>query len=103
MSPNDGKIKWRKIGAGVFRMKNKIIKPNQTFMARPDEIPETMRDIIIPLDTLPEEKPVEPINPGYSLKGKGAGWYDVVDGRGKAMNEKSLRLEEAKKLLLDIS
>jgi hypothetical protein len=101
---DEEEIWWRKTGGGTHRLKRKgkplkIIKPNQKFKARPSEISEGLRDIIIPLQNLPEEKPLPVIPAGYSLKYKGSGWYDVVDGDDKVMNEKSLRLNDAQKLI----
>lgn len=100
----DREIWWRKTGGGTHRLKRegkplKIIKSNQKFKARPSEIPESFRDIIIPLEDLPEEKPLPITPPGYTPKYKGSGWYDVVDGDGKVMNEKSLRKDEMEKLI----
>lgn len=100
----DREIWWRKTGGGTFRLKRegkgiKIIKPNQKFKARPSEIPESIRDIIKPLEELPEEKPLPITPPGYTLKYKGSGWYDVIDGDGKTMNEKTLRKGDAEKLI----
>lgn len=56
--PGDGRIQWRKLGRGFFRLPNRIIKPGQIFWAHPSEIPEAFRDTIIPVDAkeLKEEK-----------------------------------------------
>ena len=43
-----GMVRYRKIGGGSLHIrihgKIKIIKPNEIFDARPEEIPETFRD-----------------------------------------------------------
>lgn len=102
----DGRIWWRKTGGGTFRMNNgRIIKPNQKFKARPDEIPEGFRDVVVPLDkTQATEAPLPPIaKPQYSIRQKSPGWYDVVDDNsGKALNEKGLRPEAAKELIAQL-
>lgn len=98
------KIRWRKTGGGSFRMKGgRIIKPGQIFEATLDEIPEAFRDIIIPLDELPQETPLIS-SVKYEIKMKTGGWFNVVESvSGKAMNEKGLRKEDAEKLLADLS
>lgn len=94
-------IWWRKTGGGSHRMKRNgkrvIIKPGQKFKARPSEIPEAFRDIIIPLENLPEEAPVKIEEKEIEIVHKGSGWYNVVMN-GKIMNEKALRPEEAEEL-----
>jgi len=97
----DGSIKWKKVGKGSHRFKGRIIKPGQTFMARPDEISETFRDVIHPLDELPEEVDSPSSVPSaYTLKARASGGYfDVIDGKGKVVNEKALRREAALKLI----
>jgi hypothetical protein len=49
-TPGEGKIQWRKLGRGFFRLPNRIIKPGEVFWARPDEIPFAFRDTIKPVD-----------------------------------------------------
>jgi hypothetical protein len=43
--------------------------------------------------------PVEPEPPNYSIKSRGPGRYDVLDGQGKAVNEKPMTLDNAKRLV----
>lgn len=53
------KIWWKKIGGGSFYLGgNKIIKPGQVFFAYEEDIPKTMRDIVIHADP-PVKKPTE--------------------------------------------
>lgn len=58
-TPGEGKIKWKKHGRGFFRLPNLIIKPNDVFWARPDQISKAFRDTIIPVNhlDLKEDKP----------------------------------------------
>ena len=100
-------IWWRKTGGGSFRLGRRIIKPNQKFKAAEHEIPKAFRDVIIPLQDLPSKVPVAPIKgiePVYTIKPRGSGgWYDVVDTKGKALNEKALKKDIAEKLVADLA
>lgn len=49
-----------------------------------------------------DDESVDPgasVRPEPTLVTKSGGWYDVMDSEGKILNEKSLRLDEAKKLI----
>ena len=97
---NQEKVKWKKLGGGSFRMANgRIIKSNQIFDAKQEDIPVAFRDVVVPVNPLPADRPLEVVQGAYSIKSKGPGWYDVVDSLGKVINEKSLRREDAEKLL----
>ena len=90
--PNEGKIHYKKIGGGTFRMANgRIIKPNQRFWALPEQIPDGAKHVVIPVN--PEEEPprITPVETTYSIETGAPGWYNVVDSNGKRMNEKQLR------------
>jgi len=95
--PEDGKVKWRKIGGGTFRMsKNRIIKQNQTFMAHPDEIPKQFRDVVVPVEPLVPEEILRPVSQKYEVKSdKTPGWYNVFDGNGKQLNERRMKQDAA--------
>ena len=98
---DNGTIRWKKIGGGSFKLGNRIIKPNQTFSARPDQISEAFRDVIIPIDELPPE-PEQIVSEAaeFFVKSRGGGgWYDVVDGNGKVKNERALKKDAAEKLI----
>jgi len=99
--PGDGKVKWRKVGGGTFRMsKNRIIKPNQVFMARLDEIPKQFRDVIVPVTPLPPEEVLKTVDQKYTVKAdKTPGWYNVFDGRGKQVNERRMKQDDAASLV----
>ena len=63
-TPGEGKIQWRKLGRGFFRLPNRIIKPGEVFWARPDEIPLAFRDMIVPIDSKElKEQPKAPARP----------------------------------------
>lgn len=105
-------IRWRKTGGGSFRLgpgrNHKIIKQNQVFLARPDEIPLAFRDTIIPVDAL-EEKEGRPVKSAthYKIVKVEAGeenLYDVINSTsGKPMNQKPFDLEKANSLLEALS
>jgi len=97
------KVRWRKIGGGSFRMRDgRIIKPNQEFMAFPHEIPQAFRDVVKPIEPLPEEPPLEVATGGYEVRSVGPGWYAVFDVSGKRVNDKGLRQAEAQALLEEL-
>ena len=98
------RVKWKKVGGGTFRMASgKIIKQNQTFWARIDDVPIGFRDTIVPLTELPEEKPLDVVNSEYRIESRGVGWYNILDGQGKVINENALREDKAKELLASLS
>jgi hypothetical protein len=104
--PGPRRIRWKNCGK-TLRMAGgkKIIKPNQIFLAFPEEIPNGFRDIIKPLEELPEDCDSKIISiTKYGIKRRGAGWFDVVNVEtDKPMNEKGLRKEDAEKLLAKLS
>lgn len=67
-TPGEGKIQWKKLGRGFFRLPNRIIKPGQIFWARPNEIPQAFRDTIVPVDPKElKEQPKTPIRSGRTI------------------------------------
>ena len=96
--------RWKKIGGGSFRMANgKIIKQNQIFEAAEADIPRAFRDVVVPYDQPAEETPLPVVQTGYQVISRGPGWYDVIDGQGKRVNEQALRQDAAKKLVENLS
>jgi hypothetical protein len=100
----DGKIRWKKEGRGVFRLKNHIYRPGEIFWAHPSEISLQFRDLIKPVDGLPVEvtsatMPVREelvIKPAHTKKQReSSSFWDIFDGEGKQVNEKALREEQA--------
>lgn len=97
------KRRWKKLGNKSFRMANgRIIKPNQIFEATEAEIPKAFRDVVVPVDPLPQEAPLVVPPGGYQVRSRGPGWFDVVDAHGKVVNENALRQADAQKLLEDL-
>ena len=104
---------WRKTGGGSFHTKIdgkiKIIKPNDRFAARLEEIPEGFRDVVIPADKKAKEAVVkiETASPPtqkleYYLNHRGGGYYDILDKKGKRQNAKALRKEDADALIKNL-
>ncbi len=105
-----GQIWYKKLGGGSFVAnidgKAKMIKPNQEFEARPEEIPENFRDVVVPLDAgvraeIEKKSPSKPASKlEYFVKPRAAkGYWDVVDKMGKVQNEKALRKDAAEALI----
>lgn len=96
-------LRWRKVGGGTFRMGNgRIIKQNQVFEAPAEDIPEGFRDVVVPVDGLPEEKPLEVQEATFSVEAGAPGWFNVVGQNGKIVNEKQLRAADAQKLIEEL-
>jgi len=108
-----------------LRLNGRIIKPNEIFTAKKEEIPASLRNVIIPLGTtwsnldgdgfqgvnkvkkLPEEekKEIEQAVPKYLVvpRGNSNSWFDVVNAQtGKPINEKALRKDVAEQLKHDL-
>jgi hypothetical protein len=106
----DGKIWFQKKGGGSLRIFGRIIKPNEKFKARPQDIPESFKDIIVPLEKydVAEEvsvkQPAKLVNPVYTSKlREGTDLYDVVDSKGKVLNDKALPKDVADRLISDLA
>lgn len=107
----DQKIRFRKIGGGSHLMtingRKVFIKENQVFSAYPFEIPESFRDLIVPVDegtyeAIKEKEATPPPDaklPEYFVKHRGGGWWNVVGADNKVLNEKALKKEEAEKFI----
>lgn len=103
--PVEPVIRWKKLGGGSFRMRNRVIKPNQIFSAPASEIPMGFRDVIVPVDELPEPvtRMVTPKISEYKIVKRDKGnWFDVFSG-DKQINEKALTKEAAEKLIETLS
>jgi len=111
----DGTISWKQTGGGSFRLgSGKIIKPGQSFRARPDQIPLGFRDVVVAQEPIPpgpfqSKEAVTMIDiPGIEAKytlasrGKSKLWWDILDAKGKVLNEKGLPKEAAEKLIKDL-
>jgi len=104
-------IEWIKRGRGSLRIvlggTLRVIKPNQRFMASPDQIPESFKDLIKPVeafteDQLPEVVETTPLKYELQQRGETGPWWDIVDSQGKVVNEKALRLDAANKFITEL-
>lgn len=93
-------IRWKKIGNGSFLLNNRYIKPGQTFTATVEEIPTAFRDLIIPVDKLPEDPFMKPKKvSNYTLMQTEEGLWNIVDKQGKIFNDAPMEKNEAEKVL----
>jgi len=98
--PKPTVIRWKKVGHGSFLFNNRYIKPGQVFTATVEEIPTAFRDLIVPVDKLPDDpfkKPKKVVN--YSLSQTEDGKWNIVDKLGKVFNDSPMELNEAEKVL----
>ena len=98
--PKPTVIRWKKVGNSSFLFNNRYIKPGQVFTATVEEIPTAFRDLIVPVDALPEDpfkKPKKVVN--YSLSQTEDGKWNIVDKLGKVFNDSPMELNEAEKVL----
>lgn len=103
---------WKKIGGGTLRIGKRIIKPNETFAAYPEEISPAFRNLVIPISgdasfakaTPKELTPEEVVKEEYTIQPRGGSkiWFDVVDASGKVLNEKALKKDMAEQLKADL-
>ena len=116
-------IRWRKIGGGSLRyIRGKIIKPNEVFIAKPEEIPRIFRKQVVALEDIQEaldiDADIAPVKPfvarrkessemedgAYETKARSRGWWNVVNkASGKVINEKGLREDAAKELVAELN
>lgn len=109
-SENTGLIRYRKIGGGVLRLNNRIIKPNQVFLAGPHEIPAAFKRFVIilsePADIAKAKEVLEDQEKQFAkdedvfvLKSAGKGLWNVINTVDKkAINEKPLEKKAAQAL-----
>ena len=98
------KPRWKKTGKGTLRLFGRIIKPNETFQAYPEEIPDSFKDCLRCLDEealkedierVEEEVEITPVYDIIAVEGK-PHFFDVINTvSGKAINEAPLKKKEA--------
>jgi len=105
----DKEKRWRKIGEGSLRyIRGRIIKPNEVFVAREDEIPKPFRKFVVAVEDVPEEDSSPVQSSGKDLfraqKRPGTGWWDIINiATGKKANEKGLRQDKAEALVKELN
>lgn len=98
---------WKKNGGGCFRLKDgTIIKPQETFHAKEEEIPEAFRDIIVKVEpvkkkqTKAKAKPKEFLPPYDIIQREGSDLWDVIDANKETITDGGgLSEEEADAML----
>ena len=120
-------IKYRKIGGGSLRWNGRIIKPNEIFRARPEEVPLAFRKYVVALEDVPDAPDIIPVKAftahrkpstqkevtaakkviKYVVEKRAAGksgWWDVLNTvSGKNINDKGLRESAAKQLAQELN
>jgi hypothetical protein len=96
----DGKIRYINNGGLFITVDNKTIKSGVTFKSRPEDIPAAAKDVIKPLDPVKENK-IAITTPQYKIEAteEDVTLFNVVDSRGKAINETPLDEESANAFL----
>jgi hypothetical protein len=124
------KVKFRKIGGGSFRLGSRIVKPNEVFIADPDEIPvlfhqyfvrvedtETRQKIVRTKKKFEINEVAQAIVDYVNVDGTypppaaenvvfldSPGWYKIVNSvTGKQINAKKLRKDAATKLAEELN
>jgi hypothetical protein len=101
------KIQWVNRGGTLRFRKNQIIKPGERFSAFPEEIPQAFRDVIIPLGDLPAQVSsvkikAEPLVYTLHPTEDNGETFDILDSKGKKINELPLDKETAESLIKDL-
>jgi len=98
--------RWKKVGGGSLRFRNRIIKPGEIVELRESEIPIAFVDLFQSLgdaggntDKGPEEK----VASVFSASHRGGGRWNVLDQDDKVMNEEFLTKVEALELIEKLS
>jgi hypothetical protein len=95
---------WKKIGGGSFMLGGRVIKPKEVFTASESEIPKAFRDVIIQVGGGEYDGvPVTPRKIKFVLQAsEEAGLYDIVDLKGKKVNEISLPIDKASTFIQEL-
>lgn len=108
---NESPRKWRVVSARAYYWGKKIMKPGQVFVAFEKDLPAEFKPMVVALDGLPDAPPMIPkVEPPkveqpvfrvtYRKRERNGGeYYDIMDSRGKKVNEKNLTEEEADNML----
>jgi hypothetical protein len=112
-------IRWKVVSSRPYRWRYQgkvlMMKPNQVFVAAEEDIPEEFRAMVIslsPTPTIPRvvrkepiaevnipervKAPEKPIT--YRIKPRGD-YFDILDSKGKKVNEQKLSEDEAADML----
>lgn len=108
-------FRWKVVGGSPFHGGgHRIYKPGEVFKATEEEVPQAFRDVIIKIDHMSvqeQEKPISGKVATYSLKEKEKVnpddddedvLYDVINHKGKVINEVALSKEKADSFIKDL-
>lgn len=102
-------FRWKVVSkSGFHGLNHRIYKPGEIFTATEVEVPLAFRDVIVKVDVASvqeQKKPISGVSPVYStqqVEGQENQW-NVVDQKGKVINEKPLTLPKAQKLVKDLA
>jgi hypothetical protein len=99
-------ITWKKTGGGSLRLAKRLIPPGAIFKARVSEIPKGFRDVVIPMELIPEQVQavVPPVKSAFQVmpRGKSKSMFDIIGANGKRMNEQPLTKAVAERLKADL-
>jgi len=100
---------WKYVGSGTFTCNGRKIRENEVFEAPKSMIPRGAGDLIIKIEaetlqkikeTSKQKAEVEPIKyPEAQMIRRQGGQYDVIDSKGKTVNERLINKKDAEKLL----
>ncbi len=114
LKKEEGTVKWRKNEGGSFHLKGQIIKPGQIFYAKEEEIVKSFRDVIECLEPeklknivekkiIVKEKEVTKIvyflKENKSASSKSKILFDIVNAKGKILNEEPMSKKEGEETI----
>jgi len=97
-----GLIRWINVSGSFTLRGGRRIERQEEFLASLDDVPAAFRDTVRPANEAEFTKAtaplsIEPVLPVYKvMPDKLPGRFNVVDSRGKILNDKSLDAEAAK-------
>lgn len=99
----DARIWWINTGGIFITATGNTIKSGEKFKARVEDIPKASRDIVKPLEPITESPTLQVAVPNYALQQcedtDDDPMFNIVDSRGKIINESPLDEEAANALL----
>jgi len=98
---HDGKIRYKNNGGLFYPLSGPPVKSGEIFWSRPGDIPSSVKDIIKALDPIKETPPLVVANPEYKITpcNYEEDKFNIVDCRGKILNETALAEDAAKVML----
>lgn len=99
----DDKIWWINTGGIFITASGTVVKSGDKFKSRAEDIPKASRDVVKPLEPITESPTLQVAVPNYALQQcedtDDEPMFNIVDSRGKIINESPLDEEAANALL----